>query len=130
MNKYEAQHYYWSSFGLLAFDEQTVPDVIPDGNGGFKPLVEPYLTYETVDGRLDGIIPANARLLYRGRSLKPITDKVIEMEKKANRQIPLDGGGMMKVRVPFTNFARELDAPQDDQLRTMVITVEIEFITY
>lgn len=129
MNKYQAQHFYWNRFGLPAFNELTVPDMVPDGKGGMMPLVEPYITYESVDGRTDGVIPVNARVNYRGRSWEPITDKIIEMEKIANTCIFFEGG-CLKVRVPFTNFSRDGETPQDDQLRSKIITVEMEFITY
>lgn len=129
MNKFQAQNLYWNGFGLLAFNEQTVPEEVPDGQGGTKKLVPPYITYEPVTGRLDGVVTQNARVYYRGKSWSAIMQKVTAIEKAANRQIPVDGG-YMKVRVPLTNFAQPLDDPTDDQLRTMVLQVEVEFLTY
>ena len=129
MNKFQAQHLYWNGFGLPAFNEQTVPDVVPDGKGGTKKLVPPFITYEPITGRLDGTILQNARVYYRGKSWSPIMQKVTEIEKVADRQIPVDGGAM-KVRVPLSNFAQPLSDPTDDQLRTMVLQVEVEFLTY
>jgi len=82
MTKWEAQQYYWSLFGLLAFNEQTVPDVIPveqDSQIVMKPLEPPYLTYEPVVGSLNGPMTATARLWYRGTSYKEVFDKCDEI---------------------------------------------------
>lgn len=129
MNKFQAQHLYWNSFGLMAFNELTVPDVVPDGKGGTKPLETPFITYEPVTGRLDGTVIQNARVYDRGKSWSRIMQIVTNIERHADKQINIDGGAM-KVRVPLTNFAQPLDDPTDDQLRTMVLQVEVEFLTY
>ena len=127
MNKYEAQHAYWNSFGLMAFNEQTVPDLVPDGKGGMIELTTPYMTYEPVDGSLDGVMTASASLWYRGNSWADICKKTGDIEAVCNRQVKIDGG-YMKVRKPQENFAQPLGDPNDDQIRRMVLHVQIEFI--
>lgn len=129
MNKFQAQHLYWNSFGLMAFNERTVPEYVPDGKGGTKKLEPPFITYEPVTGRLDGTLLQSARVYYRGKSWSKIMAKVTEIEQNADKQIAVDGG-YMKVRVPLTNFAQPLDDPTDDELRTMALNVEVEFLTY
>ena len=118
MNKWQAQQAYWSSFGLPAYDEKTVPE----------DAKMPYITYQKVTGKLDGILNASGSVYYRGTSWGAICEKVTAMEKIGDRQIPIEGG-VMKVRVPVQNFAQPMDEPSDKKVRRMVLTVEIEFIT-
>lgn len=131
MTKWEAQQYYWSSFGLLAFNEQTVPDFVPVEEGQqivMKPLETPYITYEPVVGSLNGPMTATARVWYHGTSYKDVFKKCDEIAEKGDKEIPIKGGKML-VRIPERNFARPLDDPNDKQLRTAVLTVNIEFLS-
>ena len=117
MNKWDAQQAYWSSFGLPAFNELTVRD----------DAQMPYITYQFVNGEIDGVVNASASLYYRGTSWGPICSKVMEMEPIVDRQVPIDGG-VMKVRKPERNFAQPMNEPSDNKVRRMVLTVEIEFL--
>lgn len=126
MNKYEAQNNYWNSFGLMAFNEETVPDLVPK-NGELVPLEMPYITYEPVDGSLDGVMQQSASLWYRGNSWVEIINKTGEIEAACNRQVKINGG-YMKVRKPQENFAQPMGDPNDKQIRRMVIHVLVEFI--
>lgn len=118
MDKFQAQQSYWSSFGYKAYNELTVPE----------DAKLPYLTYQLVDGSLDGALTASGSLFMRGTSWSPICKAVDDMEKLVDRQIPIKGGAM-KVRKPIANFAQPLNDPSDTMIRRMVLSVEIEFIT-
>ena len=118
MDKWKAQQTYWGSFGLTAYDENTVPD-----NADM-----PYITYQAVSGSLDGVHSVSASLWYRGNSWLPISQKQTEMSKVMNRQIEIDGG-YMKVRKPDTNEAQRMEDPNDSQVRRMLLNVEIEFLS-
>lgn len=118
MDKWQAQESYWASFGYPAYNELTVRE----------DAQMPYITYQLVNGVLDGICTASGSLYMRGTSWAKICQAVTAMEKLADRQIPIDGG-VMKVRKPIANFAQPLNEPSDSKVRRMVLTVEIEFIT-
>ena len=118
-NKYEAQQAYWSKFGIPAYNELTVPEEL---RGRY-----PYLTYQAVDGSLDGQLTASAALYYRSMSWEGITNKVTEMKPLINDLVPVQGG-YMKVRKPAANFAQQGNDP-DPAVRKMVLTVEVEFLT-
>lgn len=119
MNKYEAQQKYWSGFGIPAYNELTVPEQMRDKY--------PYLTYQKVNGSLDGPLTASASLYYRSTSWKEIDDKITEMEPSINDEIKIEGG-YMKVRKPAANFAQQMSDP-DPLVRRYLITVEVEFLT-
>lgn len=118
-NIYEAQQAYWSKFGIPAYNELTVPEEL---RGRY-----PYLTYQAVEGSLDGQLTASAALYYRSMSWEGITNKVTEMKPLINDMVPVQGG-YMKVRKPAAHFAQQGTDP-DPAVRKMVLTVEVEFLT-
>lgn len=117
LNKWTAQKVYWSSFGLPAYEEHTVPD----------DAVMPYLTYQAVNGQLGGVLNASANLYYKGTSWAKIMEETSTMEKFIDRQMFIDGG-IMKVRKPIMNFAQPMPE-NDNKVRRMLLTVEIEFLS-
>lgn len=71
MNEWEALDIFWNSFGLEAYDENTVPDDIEF----------PYITYEAIIGRFDSKIPLSASLWYRTTSWESISLKALEISR-------------------------------------------------
>lgn len=118
MNKWEVQQAYWSSFGLVAYNEETVPEN----------AVLPYITYQPASGSLNGQVTVSGSLWYRGTSWAPIMQKTTEMEPMIDRQLKVDGG-YVKFRKPVSNFAQPMSDPNDDRIRRMVLSVEVEFLT-
>lgn len=118
MNKFQVQQSFWSSFGLTAYDENTVPD----------DAAYPYLTYQAVIGSLEGEMTVSANLWYRSHSWAEISTKTIEIEQSINREIHFDGG-YMKIRKPDANFAQRLREESDDLVRRILLTVNIEFLS-
>ena len=128
MNKWEVLQAYWERFGLLVFNEQTVPSHIPNERGEMVPLVPPYITYEPVIGSLDGVIQGSAKVWYHGTSNTPVTDKITEMEPMINTIMDFDGG-KLKVRKP-DEWARQAPAdPTDEQTRAIIVNVLYEFLS-
>lgn len=128
MNKWEVQQAYWESFGLRAFNEQTVPATIPDDDGDMVPLVPPYITYEPAIGSINETVPISAKVWYYGTSNAEVTNKVTEMEPNVNRVLEYDGG-VLKVR-KAERWARQApEDPTDEQIRAIELNVEMEFIS-
>lgn len=117
MDKWQAQQSYWESFGLDAYDVNTVPD----------DAQMPYITYEAAGGSLNGVISVTASLWYRSNSWVAISQKQTEMSKTMDRQIKIDGG-YMKVRKSEIE-AQRMDEPGDRLVRRIVLNVEIEFLS-
>lgn len=118
MDNWQAQQELWSSFGIEAYDENTVD---PDAQ-------MPYITYQAVDGSLGGSMLVSASLWYRGGSWAEISKKANQMKLGLNREIKIDGG-YLKVRTPFANYAQRMDDPSDKDVRRVLISVEMEFLT-
>lgn len=122
-DKWQAQQTFWSSFGIPAYDENTVP----------AGATMPYLTYEAVGGNFEQLATVSASLWYRSNSWQAISQKADEIAQAiATAQAPAIkiSNGYMKVRLPdSTPFAQRMDDPSDRQIRRILMTVEVEFLT-
>jgi hypothetical protein len=118
MDNWQGQDYLWNSFGIKAYDENTVDDKAE----------MPYITYEAVDGSLGGSMLVSASLWYKGGSWAEISKKANQMKIGLNRQVKIDGG-YIKVRTPFANYATRMNDPNDKDIRRIRIAVEMEFLT-
>lgn len=128
IDKFEALQAFWSRFGLLAFNEETVPDYVPNAKGEMIPLEMPYITYEPGTGSIDGQMTLSGSVWYRGNSWTPICQKVTEIEKSFNCSIPIEGGYMI-ARKSEDFFAQPMSDPNDSQVRRMNLRGLFEFIT-
>lgn len=118
MDKWQAQDTYWNSFGLPAYNELTVRE----------DAVMPYITYQAVTGSLTGVMTVSGNLYYRGNSWAPIMQKATAMEPLIDREIKIDGG-YVKFRKPVANFAQPMSDANDKQVRRILLTVEVEFLS-
>lgn len=119
MDKAQALHSFWSSFGLTAYDEQTVPD----GAG------LPYITYHAATDSLDNVIPLTASIWYHGTSWTEVTAKAKEVAKRIGEYgyetAAFDGGYLYITKgSPFAQ--RVSDA---EQIRRIYINITVEFIS-
>lgn len=123
MDKEQALHKFWSSFGLTAYDENTVPDNALTTNGG------KYLTYSVATASLDEPTPLYANLWYKSSSWAEITVKTNEMSEAIGRGgaiVPFDGGYIWICRgVPFSQRMPD----EDDTIRRIYINVMAEYLS-
>ena len=121
-NKWQAQQNFWSSFGLAAYDQNTVPNTAK----------MPYITYEAFSGGLGTVQTTTASIWYRSKSWAEISLKADEIAQKINAMPPATSidGGMYKVRIPLDMpFAQRMEEPDDADVRRVVLHVEVEFLT-
>lgn len=122
MDKWQAQHSFWSSFSIPAYDQYTVPD-----NAQM-----PYITYEAFSGSLDEVKTVTASIWYRSTSWAAISAKADEIADYIYNMEPATAidGGRYKVRLPESMpFAQRMDDPSDRDVRRMVLNTEWEFLT-
>lgn len=122
MDKFQAIHTFWSSFGIPAYDENTVPD------GDDKPTL-PYITYDASVGSLGKSISLSGSIWYYGTSWALITAKLSEIESALGRggvTLPIDGGAVWIRK--GSPFAQRMNDP-DDMIRRIYINIEAEFFT-
>lgn len=120
VDKAQAIDQFWNSFGLPAYDENTVP----------QNAIMPRITYNVMTGSLGDVISMSASLWYKSSSWKDISLKAEEIEKRlglhGGELIDLEDGKLWIVKgVPFL---QRMSDP-DDSIRRIYINVQAEFLT-
>lgn len=120
MDKAQALHYFWSSFGLPAWDENTVPES----------ATLPYITYETSTDSFENTISLSASIWYRSMSWTEISRKAEEIAAHIANMYPqtikIDNGRLYISK--GTPFAQRMSDP-DKNIRRILINIEVEFLT-
>ena len=114
MDRAQAIHHFWSSFGLPAYSEDS----------SYDKAEEPYITYSVVLGDLYQVSNMSASVWYRSYSWEAITKKVEEIERKIETMYPIktDTGGLYIAKGdPFAQRARD---PDDDLIRRYYINIQ------
>ena len=119
MNKVEALHAFWNSFGVQAYDEHSVP-----------PAAEyPYITYNVATDTLGGVVSLHADLWFYDTLWKGITDLTTEISRRIKEYtyltIPFDGGYIYLTG--GTPFAQRIDDP-DENIKRVYINVQAEYL--
>ena len=120
MTKAAAIYQFWNSFGLTAYEENTVPD-----DASF-----PYITYQLVTDSFDREITLTASIWYRSESWAGINAKTEEISQKISRGgkvIPCDGGAIWLKR--GQPFAQSMGDESDDLIKRKYINITAEFMT-
>ncbi len=120
MTKAAAIYQFWNSFGLAAYEENSVPD-----EAAF-----PYITYQLVTDSFDREIPLTASLWYRSESWTAINAKTEEISQKISRGgnvIPCDGGAIWLKR--GQPFAQSMGDESDNLIKRKYLNITAEFMT-
>ena len=120
MTKAAAMYQFWSSFGLTAYEENTVPD----------DATFPYITYQLVTDRFDREVQATASIWYRSESWTGINAKTEEISQRISRGgkiISCDGGSIWLKR--GQPFAQNMGDESDDLIKRKYINITAEFMT-
>ena len=120
MTKEAAIYQFWSSFGLTAYEENTVPE-----DAAF-----PYVTYQLVTDSFDREVAAAASLWYRGESWTAINAKTEEISAHiglGGKIIKCDGGRIWIKR--GQPFAQNMGDESDDLIKRKYLNVKIEYFT-
>ncbi len=120
MTKAAAIYQFWNSFGLMAYEENTVPD-----DAAF-----PYITYQLVTDSFDREIPLTASIWYRSESWAGINAKTEEISQTISRGgkiIPCDGGAIWFKR--GQPFAQNMGDESDNLIKRKYLNIAVEFMT-
>lgn len=120
MTKAAAIYQFWNSFGLTAYEENSVPD----------DATFPYITYQLVTDSFDREIPLTVSIWYRSESWTGINAKTEEISRTIGRGgkiIHCDGGAIwMKRGQPF---AQSMGDESDDLIKRKYLNIIAEFMT-
>ena len=120
MTKAAAIYQFWNSFGLTAYEENTVP----------HDAVFPYITYQLVTDSFDREIPLTASIWYQSESWTGINAKTEEISQKISRGGKIiscdDGAIWLKRGQPFSQNMRD---ESDDLIKRKYLNITAEFMT-
>lgn len=123
MDRDQAIHSFWSSFGLKAYDENTVPDNALANNGGR------YLTYTVINTGFNKPVLASASLWYRDTSWSAIaakTQQISDALGEGGSLVAYDDGALWVKR--GSPFAQRM-GDEDDTIRRVYINVELDYLS-
>jgi len=119
MTALQALHNFWGGFGLMAYDENTVPD----------DAALPYITYEASKDFFAPDIAQSASIWYYSPSWAEITEKeqqIADYIGRGGRMISCDDGAIWIKR--GQPWAQRMPDPSDDMIRRITLNVEVEFL--
>ena len=120
MTKAAAIYQFCNSFGLTAYEENTVPD-----NAAF-----PYITYQFVTDSFDREIPLTVSISQRSESWTEINAKTEEISQKISRGgkiLSCDGGAIWLKR--GQPFAQSMGDESDNLIKRKYLNITAEFMT-
>ena len=132
MNKQQAINAFWRGFGVLAFEENSVPDdkaidaLIASGAAASK---FPYITYQVVTDDYNGVAMATASIWDRNSSWQTadeLSNVIAQAIQNANT-VKLDGGRFFIVK--GSPFAQHMSEDNDPSIRRVVLNVGYHFFT-
>lgn len=116
-DKWTAIHKLWNSFGLKAYDENTVPDG----------ATLPYITYSASVAGLDETVYLTASIWYRSNSWTEVSQKAEGISDLigGGYGVSYDNGRLWVTKA--TPFAQRLAEESDSMIRRIVLQVTGEF---
>ena len=120
MDKEQAIYQFWSSFGIPAYSENSVPDNV----------TYPFIAYSVSTGMLGGVTTLGANLYYRSTSWEAISLKKEEIAKYLG-----SGGITIKLDEGYAYFcqgdpfAQQMSEPGDDMVKRYYLMLQAEFLT-
>lgn len=128
MTKTEALYSFWSSFGLPAYDELSVPMTAEN-----QPDVDfPYLTYQTMTDSAFNSLTLTASIWDRSTSwdtLNTLTDEISQEIGLSGVIIDCDDNGALWIK-RGTPFAQSMGDDSDRFIKRKVLNINIDFFTH
>jgi hypothetical protein len=118
MDKEQALNNFWNSFGIPAYDENSVPDE----------AALPYITYSVGIDEFNRPVSLSASIWYRTTSWVEITNKQNQISETIGLggvMIPYNTGSIwIKKGSPFSQRI----SSEDNSIRRIFMNIEAEFI--
>lgn len=132
MNKEQAYNSFWSGFGVLAFEENSMPDdktIQSLIEAGVAEAKYPYIAYQVITDDLGHPVFPMASIYDRSTSWKRADDlaNTISESIQTMNTIRLDNGRMFITKgSPFSQHQLE---SEDMNIRRVILNLGVEFFT-
>lgn len=123
MDKTQAIYYFWSQFGLPAYDENSVP------TGDDSPDL-PYITYSVSLGSVGSAVPLTGSLWYDSYTWRDISAKADEIAAYLGRGgviIPCDGGAVWLAQ--GEPFSQHMSDDNKSSVKRIYMNLQAEFLS-
>lgn len=132
MNKQQAYNEFWSGFGLLAWEENSMPDdkVIDDLiRAGVAESKYPYIAYQVLADDMGHPVYPTASIYDKSTSWKRIDEvaNMISEHIQTMNTIKLDDGRMFITK--GSPFAQHQLESEDLNIRRIILNIGVEFFT-
>lgn len=132
MNKQQAYNEFWSGFGLLAWEENSMPDdkVIDDLiRAGVAESKYPYIAYQVLVDDMGHPVYPTASIYDKSTSWKRIDEvaNMISEHIQTMNTIKLDDGRMFITK--GSPFAQHQLESEDLNIRRIILNIGVEFFT-
>lgn len=126
MDKFEAQHGFWSSFGVPAFEENSVPDrdTLREWD------ITDYITYTKVNGVFGSVVQVNPSIWTRSTTWDRADALQLAIQNRlenGGERISYDGGMIWATADDGGSFAQSMGDPDDDQIKRYRLAVNLQF---
>lgn len=132
MNKQQAYNSFWNSFGVLAFEENSVPDddvikaLVSAGKASSK---FPYITYQVLTDDISGAVFPTASIWDKSNSWERsdlLSNRISEYIQRMDT-IRLDDGRMFITKgSPYAQHSAE---EGDPSIRRIILNLGVQFFT-
>ena len=125
MDKAQALQAFWSSFGIPAYDQSTIPNA---DSADHRPQ-PPYITYRVAEDSLGNPVLLSGSIWYRSTSWAEIEQKakqIAEYIGYGHKILKIDGGYLYITK--GTPFAQRM-SDEDDSIRRIYINLMVEYLT-
>jgi len=132
MNKQQAYNAFWSDFGVLAFEENSVPDEATIQrmiDAGLAKAKYPYITYQVLTDSLDYAVSPTASIWDKNTSWErsDLLSNAIAKKIAGMTPIKLDEGRMFIAT--GSPYSQHMDEEGDKSIRRIVLNLQVEFFT-
>lgn len=132
MNKQQAYNEFWSGFGLLAWEENSMPDdkVIDDLiRAGVAESKYPYIAYQVLVDDMGHPVYPTASIYDKSTSWKRIDEvaNMISEHIQTMNTIKVDDGRMFITK--GSPFAQHQLESEDLNIRRIILNIGVEFFT-
>ena len=132
MNKQQALNAFWNGFGVLAFEENSVPsdeviqDLIAEGKASSKFR---YITYQVLTDDFTGVVFPTASIWDKSNSWEKadiLSNQIADYIQRMNT-IKLDDGRMYITK--GSPFAQHMGEEGDPSIRRIILNIGVQFFT-
>ena len=120
MDRWQAQYSFWASFGVPAYQENSVPDR--------DTIAYPYITYQAFSAPFNGDVAVSASIWTRSASWEradALSDAVQTRLQDGGQVVPYDGGVIWVTAEDA--FAQSMGDPNDDLIKRKLLSVVLHF---